>query len=77
MKNYPTPLKRVLELDSTPVVVDVPKDKIHNLAVEYQKAQQTALGGHKLTVSEICSLIIFQGIDKTKKQIEGFKNKTP
>ena len=72
-KIYPAPLKRVLDLDSKEVIVKVPKVNIWNLAVKYQKAHQAALGGHKLTISEICTLIISQGIEKTKEQIQEFK----
>ena len=73
MKNYPTPFKRVFDLDTKSVIVEVPIEPVLNIAVEYQKAHQSALGGHKITLAEICSLIIFQGLEKTKEQIEGFK----
>ena len=74
MKNYPKKLKALLELESKEVVLKLPKDTIWDLAVTYQKAHQAAMKGHKLTLSEIATLIISQGIEATKADIKGFKN---
>lgn len=73
-KVYPPKLKKVLSLESKSMVLDVPVDEVLEVARNYQVAHQDTHNSHKLTLSEICSLIIFQGLKKTKDDIKKMKN---
>lgn len=71
-KKYTPEMEKVLKSNSKQVIVNVTTRNLR-IATEYQKAHQAALGGHKLTLAEIVSLMLYQGVEKTREQIENFK----